>query len=215
MSENMELWNKLKRPPKEALKQIKGGRLSGMTDISPQWRYMALTEIFGPCGVGWKYEIIKLWTEPASDSQITAFATVNLHTKDSEGWSEAIPGIGGSMLVVKEKNGLHTSDEAYKMAVTDALSVAMKMIGVAADIYLNNLDGSKYRKTPEKKPADLPLPPSFSKEQQSAIDGWKVGGKGEIKRGRDKADWWQENKADVISSCTEKGAKIVYDAVIK
>lgn len=31
------------------------------------------------------------------------------------------------------------------MATTDALSVAMKMLGVAAEIYLGNFDGSKYK----------------------------------------------------------------------
>lgn len=30
------------------------------------------------------------------------------------------------------------------MAMTDALSVAFKAVGVAADIYLGNYDGSKY-----------------------------------------------------------------------
>ena len=43
-----------------------------------------------------------------------------------------------------EKSGPHVSDEAFKMALTDALSVALKMIGVAADIYLGLFDGSKY-----------------------------------------------------------------------
>ena len=39
------------------------------------------------------------------------------------------------MLVTKERDGLRTNDEGFKMATTDALSVAMKMLGVAADIY--------------------------------------------------------------------------------
>jgi hypothetical protein len=101
---NMEIWNKVKKPPKDALKAIKGGRLKGMTDISPQWRYMVLTEIFGPCGVGWKYEIGEVWTGTGSEDQKTAFATVNFYWKtDSGEWSDPIPGIGGSMLVAKEK----------------------------------------------------------------------------------------------------------------
>lgn len=144
---NMEFWEKVKQPPKDALKTIKGGRLSGMTDISPQWRYQAMTEYFGPCGVGWYYEIDKVWSEDGTDGQRFAFAKVNLFTwdKDKEKWSAPINGVGGSMLVSKERNGLHSSDEGYKMAVTDALSVAMKMLGVAADIYLGRFDGSKYK----------------------------------------------------------------------
>lgn len=153
--EKMDIWNSLNRPPKSALKTIKGGRLSGMTDISPQWRYQAMTEQFGPIGTGWKFEIVKLWSEQGSGDQIFAFATINLSYKMiSDEWSEPTPGIGGSMLVATEKSGLHSSDEAYKMAVTDALSVAMKALGVAADIYAGLWDGSKYRDAPPEQKKD-------------------------------------------------------------
>jgi hypothetical protein len=43
-----------------------------------------------------------------------------------------------------EKIGPYNSDEAFKMATTDALSVALKMIGVASAIYEGKWDGSKY-----------------------------------------------------------------------
>jgi len=148
----MELWNKLKAPPAYALREIKAGRLRGMTDINPQWRYQALTEALGMCGVGWKYEISKLWTEPGADGAVMAFATVNLFIKNGDGWSDPIPGVGGSALVAKERSGLYSSDEGFKMAVTDALSVAMKMVGVAADIYSGRWDGSKYKETPSNTP---------------------------------------------------------------
>ena len=163
-------WNKLKTPPPTALKKITGGRLSGMTDINPQWRYEVMTEVFGVCGVGWKYSIDKLWTEQATEGQIFAFAQVSVYVRmqspqvteyDSNNklisppWSEPIPGIGGSMLIEKQsktdwntkekKETLYCNDEAYKMAVTDALSVALKMLGVASDIYQGKWDGSKYK----------------------------------------------------------------------
>lgn len=138
---NLENWDKLARPPVDALKQIKGGRLSGMTDINPQWRYKAMTEVYGQCGQGWNYEIVRTWTESGPDGQVCAFAQVNLFV----GQRAPIPGIGGSMLVAKESSGLRTNDEAYKMAITDALSVAMKMLGVGADIYMGRWDGSKYK----------------------------------------------------------------------
>jgi len=143
--DNMELWNKVSRPPLSALKKITGGRLSNMTDVSPQWRYQIMTETYGPCGIGWKFTVDKKWREEGSEAQIMCFADITLYVKTENGWSEGIPGSGGSMLVEKESKGMHTSDEGYKMAVTDALSVAMKMLGVAAEIYLGNFDGSKYR----------------------------------------------------------------------
>ena len=140
---NLGIWNQISKPDAQYMKKITGGRLSGMSDINPQWRYQKMTEVFGKCGEGWKFDIVKLWTEPGSDGQIMCFAMVDLFTMGKD-WGEPIPGVGGSMLVVNEKAGPHTSDEGYKMAVTDALSTSMKMLGMAAEVYLGNYDGSKY-----------------------------------------------------------------------
>ena len=151
-----EHWDAVKHPPENALKQIKGGRLSGMTDINPQWRYEAMTEHYGLCGVGWRWTVDKQWIEDGCDGIRCAFVNVSLYVKVDGEWSQAIPGTGGSEFVAKESRGLHCSDEAFKMATTDALSVAMKMVGVGADIYMRKFDGSKYRDDP---PSPLKPPP--------------------------------------------------------
>lgn len=144
MGENLKVWNAVKQPPPEVLREIKGGRLKGKTDISPQWRYRVMTETFGVCGFGWKYTVDRLWTEAGSFDQVLAFAQVSVYVKVDDKWSDAIPGQGGSMLIEKESSGLYSSDEGYKMAITDALSVAFKVLGVAADVYMGMWDGTKY-----------------------------------------------------------------------
>jgi hypothetical protein len=146
-SENMAIWARVCRPPEDALKKIIGGRLQGMTDINPQWRLKVMTEVFGPCGVGWKWDVVRLWTESGPSGEVMAFAHVNVWAMDLEthAWAEPIPGIGGSALVAKERDGLRANDEAFKMAITDALSVALKCLGVASDIYERKWDGSKYK----------------------------------------------------------------------
>ena len=150
MEDNLRVWDAVCRPPLSALKTIKGGRLTGKSDINPQWRIRAMTETFGTCGIGWKFTIDRLWTEPGVDGVVFAFAQVSVYVKDGQPgqrggeWSAPIPGVGGHKLIVDEKGGLYSNDEAYKMATTDALGTAMKMLGVAADIYLGNFDGSKY-----------------------------------------------------------------------
>lgn len=155
----LDTWRQLARPPASALKQITGGRLKNMTDVNPQWRYQIMTDVFGECGQGWKFEVVDLWTTPAPDGQHFAFAKVLLSTFQNDCWCAPIPGIGGSMLVAKEAGGLHANDEAYKMAVTDALGTAMKMLGVAADVYAGLWDGSKYREAPAGRPAAQPASP--------------------------------------------------------
>ena len=163
---NMEIWDRLKQPPKAALKAIVAGRLKGKTDINPQWRLQAMTEQFGPCGKGWSYRIEALWTEPGIDGQVFAFAQVSVRVGDSE----PIPGIGGSMLIAKESGGLHHNDEAFKMATTDALSVALKALGVAADIYLGLWDGSKYKDAPA-----LPKPDTVAADTLKKLEAENPG----------------------------------------
>lgn len=149
-------YDQLKQAPKWALREITAGRLKGKTDINPQWRYEMMTMVFGTVGQGWKYEVIDFQTIPSGTGEIAAFAKINLYVCIDGKWSDAIPGVGGSMFVEREKNGMHTNDECYKMAVTDALSVAMKMLGMAADVYKGLWDGTKYKQLPEdKKPLTI------------------------------------------------------------
>lgn len=145
--DNLKIFNKTREVPQDCLKEIKGGRLNGMTDINPMWRIEKLTEIFGVCGFGWYFEITKQWSELGSDGVISTFMNINLFIKDpdTQEWSKPIQGTGGSSFVSKEKNGLYTSDECYKMALTDAISVACKSLGFGANVYYGQIN-TKYTK---------------------------------------------------------------------
>lgn len=145
----LDIYNKVRSVPKSAQKTISAGRLKGMTDINPMWRIKMLTELFGVCGVGWYTEITKQWLEVGSDGTIAAFINLNLYVKIDGEWSKPIVGTGGSMFVAKEQKGLYTSDEAYKMAYTDALSICCKALGFGADVYWSG-DRTKYNNTPEE-----------------------------------------------------------------
>lgn len=149
----IEIYESLSQPPASALREIEEGTLKGKTDINPQWRYKAMTEKFGLVGCGWKYEIRKLWTEKGAGNEVLAFAEVAVFVRDPETkeWSDAIVGIGGSKLINDFSRGAKSNDEGYKMAVTDAFSTSLKMLGVAADIYAGRWDGSKYTDGTEAK----------------------------------------------------------------
>ena len=141
-TDNMDIYNRAKEVPKEARKEIGAGRLKGFTDINPMWRIKRLTELFGPCGLGWWYEIKNKWLESAN-GEIKAFVDIDLFYTYGGVNSKAIPGTGGSAFVAIEKNGPYVSDECYKMALTDAISVAAKSIGIGADVYYEK-DRDKY-----------------------------------------------------------------------
>jgi hypothetical protein len=153
-------------PPQDATKKIDFGKLKGKNDINPQWRVEALTEQFGLCGIGWRFEIVSCQQVPVPTTQeLMIYVQVNLFIKDGDTWSEPIPGMGGDFVIQKDKNGLHGNDEAYKMAVTDALGTAAKMIGVAADVYR----GKYYTKySRQQAPAQAPPPKQPTIQQQTA-----------------------------------------------
>lgn len=140
-----EKFRLMARPPQEALRTIDFGKLKNKTDINPQWRIEALTEVFGLCGVGWYYEILAVdYQEVAATGERMVYITIAIHVKQEDGtWSAPIIGIGGDFVIIKDKNGIHGNDEALQMALTDALGKAAKCVGIANDIYRGKYD-SKY-----------------------------------------------------------------------
>ena len=142
--ENLKIYNDLRSVPKEAQKSFSNGKFSG-TDINPMWRIKRLTEQFGPCGIGWYWGEPK-FTETTQGTTTTVHCIIALYIKNGEQWSEPIFGVGGNTLARTEKSGTFTvSDEAYKMAFTDAQSNAAKQIGLGADIWFEK-DVTKYTK---------------------------------------------------------------------
>lgn len=142
--ENLELYERVRSVPEEAKKEILAGRTKGFTDINPMWRIKKLTEEFGVCGIGWYFEVTDKHMEKC-DKEIAAFVDIALYIKVGEEWSKAIYGTGGSRFATSERNGVYVSDECYKMATTDALSVACKHLGIGADVYFEK-DITKYTK---------------------------------------------------------------------
>ena len=154
---NMKLYNAVREVPKEAKKPIAGGKLKGKTDINPMWRIKKLTEEFGPCGYGWYTEILEQRLEPLPDGRVAAFVNIHLFVMIDGKSSMPIPGTGGNMFVDDTRNGLQVNDDCFKMAYTDALSVACKALGFGADIYWDS-DKTKYDVVDDKSGNDTNVP---------------------------------------------------------
>lgn len=159
--EKLELYNRFAQPPEDALKAFNNGKFSG-TDINPMWRIKALTEAFGPCGIGWYTEIVQQWREDTDDGAATVYCHLHLYIKVDGEWSKPITGVGGNTLSRKTKSGCSTTDEAYKMAYTDAMGIACKALGIGANIWWKEAR-SKYTandQAQEKEPEKAPAPPA-------------------------------------------------------
>ena len=209
--DNMFVYKQVDIVPQEAIKDIGAGRLKGMSDINPMWRIKIMTQTFGPCGFGWKYTIDKQWTEQWGN-EVKCFINLSLYIKIDGEWSEAIQGTGGSAMVAIERNGAYVNDEAYKMALTDALSVAMKSLGVGANIYFGkDVDyGTKYSiqsKAPQASQAN--------RQYQPNLQAMLIAAKGEAAsvNSRDAfGKWWSkypalQQNAEFLAIAKELGNK--------
>ena len=178
--DNLFYYNAGREVPREAQKPFSNGKFSG-TDINPMWRIKKLTEMFGPAGVGWYVDEVTERCEIHGETTIS-IVNLNLYVNVNGEWSKPIYGTGGNVLLRKGA----ASDEGYKMAYTDALSVACKALGIGADIWFAN-DNTKYTApsiTPPGAPEFTP-PPVAKREPEKfvcadcgkVIKPWVVDGK--------------------------------------
>ena len=191
--ENLEIYNKLKEVPEEAQKKINGGRLNGMTDIKPMWRIEKLTEVFGICGFGWKTKIKNKEIIDGANGEKIAIVDIDLYVKIDGKWSDAIEGTGGSSFVTNEIKGLYTSDECFKMAYTDAISVACKSLGMGADIYWGDSKYNKQQEITTKEQAEQ-YKINFGKHKGKTIKEIE-------KKKKDYANWLYQNGDDIVKKC--------------
>lgn len=152
-NKNLDLWNKVARVPPDQLKGFtRGGGFKG-TAIKPMWSFHKMTEEFGPCGEGWGIGKPE-FTTVATENELLVYCTVSVwHGKPSN----LVYGVGGDKVRAVFSGGPKNDDEAFKKAYTDALTNALKLIGVGADIHMGLWDGNKYvdeKPEPEKTEAE-------------------------------------------------------------
>ena len=156
---NMRFYGQVQDTPAAAQKAFNNGRFSG-TDINPMWRIKKLTEIFGPAGQGWWTQNEHYQFQPCeATGEIAVFCTLDLIVVDPETKeaSKPIHGVGGNKFVLVQKGNPYCNDEAFKMAYTDAVSIACKALGFSSDIYYAN-DRTKYTMASDAQPANTNVP---------------------------------------------------------
>lgn len=148
-ADNLRLWNALGRTDPKHTKAFKrAGGFSG-TAVKPIYAVQKMTEAFGPCGEGWGMTEPTFQIVPGDNREIAVYCTVGLWHGDRV---NLIYGVGGDKVVsyikpneqYKRPERWETDDEAFKKAYTDALTNAMKHIGMAADVHMGQFDDSKY-----------------------------------------------------------------------
>lgn len=155
-NDNLALWERLgKTDPKHTKGFSRAGGFKG-TAIKPIYTTQKMTEEFGPAGKGWGMGEPSFQVVPGNDGQVAVFCTVSLWWQEPQ---NVVYGVGGDMVVVKQKDFLRTDDEAFKKAFTDALGNAMKHLGMSADVHMGLFDDSKYVREVAAEFADDERPP--------------------------------------------------------
>lgn len=173
MTNKMAIWEQLGKTDPSHTKTFKrAGGFSG-TAIKPIYTTQKMTEVFGPAGEGWGMGEPTFQTVNGSDGQVAVYCTVSMwHGKRDN----VVYGVGGDMVVVKQSSGLRTDDEAFKKAFTDAMSNAMKHLGMSADVHMGLFDDSKYVQEvaaevqSEKKEASKAKSRGLYAEMQQEVD---------------------------------------------
>ena len=186
--DNRKLWDRLGKTDPIHTKSFKRtGGFSG-TAIKPMWAYKRMTEEFGPCGKGWginkpEFELQHM------DEDVLVFCTVSVWHEEPE---QLTWGVGGDRIRSKNRHGLYVDDEAYKKAFTDAVTNALKFIGVGADVHMGMYDDNKYVNA---------LKAEFAEEKQTTNGGIRQNGtksSAQLKR----ENVWQEFERELAECDT-------------
>lgn len=140
MNENLSIWERFADIDPKFTKGITGKAYKG-TSPNPQYVIRCLTEIFGPVGEGFGWEVVRedftpLGGEVLHWCRIRFWHTVRENAFDSYGQTKAMyPSRDGKIIV---------DEDAPKKSLTDAIIKAASHIGIAANIFLGRWDDSKY-----------------------------------------------------------------------
>ena len=139
MTENRNIWDQMKETDPRFTKRVNKG-FGEITTIDPQWQIMRMTEMFGPVGKGWGYDVNYIPTDQL------IFAEVTVWTKSKANNFGPV----SSVQKLFRKTGA-LDDEAPKKAMTDALTKAFSHLGLCSDIFMGKFDDSKYVQKLEEK----------------------------------------------------------------
>jgi hypothetical protein len=142
MTDNLELWKLVEKTPPAQTKAIQGRPYKG-TSPKPYWLVQKATETFGPCGIGWGFEVVNERVEDGAPGDKVHIAHVRVWYKWS-GETGHVEHVGQTMFCGTNKKGAFTDEDAPKKSVTDAVVKALSMIGFAGDIFMGRYDDSKY-----------------------------------------------------------------------
>jgi len=152
---NMQIWNQVEKTDTRYTKKAKVNG-QNITSLSGTAMIMKATEIFGPAGIGFGWNVLEerfdLGQEIFSgegDKRVSLGFTQN-HTVRilfwfmHEGQRGEIESYGCTNALYKSSYGISGDGEAPKKSLTDAIKKSLSALGFSADVFLGLHDDANY-----------------------------------------------------------------------
>ena len=158
MPTNMRIWEQVETTDPSATKNFTGmGGFKG-TAIKPTYLMRKATEVFGPCGEGWGWEVLeerfdegaplqaptKEWPEAPRINAKLHTVKIKLWYLGKDGQKCAVVHYGHTPFVLLQSGKIVTDWEAAKKSLTDAIGKCLQPLGFAADIHMGMFDDASY-----------------------------------------------------------------------
>jgi len=136
MTENLKIWEKVcETDPASTKKMTHGAKLTAIDAYS---QIKAATAQFGPVGEGWGWEIEET-SYPPND---TVVVMIKMWHGSPSNFYHAV---GQKDLYNRKGGEIKGADEdAFKKALTDAITKGLSYLGFNADVFLGLFDDNKY-----------------------------------------------------------------------
>jgi len=141
--DNLELWQRFADIDPKFTKPITGKQYRG-TSPNPHYVIRCLTEMFGPVGRGFGWEVTAEGFQPLGD-EVLHWCRIRFWHGDGKGFDAY--GQTKALSIVKRgtpQQYAMVDEDAPKKSLTDAITKAASQVGVAANIFLGRWDDSKY-----------------------------------------------------------------------
>ncbi|UPK82506.1 hypothetical protein LW139_07400 [Proteus vulgaris] len=166
---NLNIWKRVQRTDPRFTKPLEGMGFIG-TSINSTYMFMRATEIFGPVGEGWGYEVLeekfidgKPLVEPVLDERNKQVATRFLRDGDGSLFCEQNHSVkirfwyiiecetrgefesyGATPYRYQTQYGIKVDGEVIKKSLTDAIKKALSMLGFSSDVFMGMHDNPEY-----------------------------------------------------------------------
>ncbi|WP_140186846.1 hypothetical protein [Providencia stuartii] len=168
-NDHLNIWKRVQRTDARFTKPLEGVGFVG-TSINSTYMFMRATEIFGPIGEGWGYEVIeekfidgKPLVEPVLDERNKQVATRFLRDSDGSLFCEQnhslkikfwyiiecetrgeFESYGATPYRYQTNYGIKVDGEVIKKSLTDAIKKALSMLGFSSDVFMGMHDNPEY-----------------------------------------------------------------------